>query len=197
MTTEREKMLAGEMYDPSDKELADARDRAHRLAHMYNNLEDPEARKELIQTIFGTVGEEVHVEPGLRVDYGENIHVRENFYANFNSVLLDVCPIHIGRNVMLGPRVSLVTPEHPINPVERNSGLEFGRPITIGDNCWLGADVTVIGGVTLGDNVVVGAGSVVTKSFDDNVVIAGNPARVIKEVTGKGTGLKNLLKGDD
>lgn len=197
MTTEREKMLAGEMYDPSDKELADARDRAHRLAHMYNNLEDPEARKELIQTIFGTVGEEVHVEPGLRVDYGENIHVGENFYANFNSVLLDVCPIHIGRNVMLGPRVSLVTPEHPINPVERNSGLEFGRPITIGDNCWLGADVTVIGGVTLGDNVVVGAGSVVTKSFDDNVVIAGNPARVIKEVTGKGTGLKNLLKGDD
>lgn len=197
MTTEREKMLAGEMYDPSDKELADARDRAHRLAHMYNNLEDPEARKELIQTIFGTVGEEVHVEPGLRVDYGENIHVGENFYANFNSVLLDVCPIHIGRNVMLGPRVSLVTPEHPINPVERNSGLEFGRPITIGDNCWLGADVTVIGGVTLGDNVVVGAGSVVTKSFDDNVVIAGNPARVIKEVTGKGTGLKKLLKGDD
>lgn len=197
MTTEREKMLAGEMYDPSDKELADARDRAHRLAHMYNNLEDPEARKELIQTIFGTVGDEVHVEPGLRVDYGENIHVGENFYANFNSVLLDVCPIHIGRNVMLGPRVSLVTPEHPINPVERNSGLEFGRPITIGDNCWLGADVTVIGGVTLGDNVVVGAGSVVTKSFDDNVVIAGNPARVIKEVTGKGTGLKNLLKGDD
>lgn len=197
MTTEREKMLAGEMYDPSDKELADARDRAHRLAHMYNNLEDPEARKELIQTIFGTVGEEVHVEPGLRVDYGENIHVGENFYANFNSVLLDVCPIHIGRNVMLGPRVSLVTPEHPINPVERNSGLEFGRPITIGDNCWLGSDVTVIGGVTLGDNVVVGAGSVVTKSFDDNVVIAGNPARVIKEVTGKGTGLKNLLKGDD
>lgn len=196
MTTEREKMLAGEMYDPSDKELADARDRAHRLAHMYNNLEDPEARKELIQTIFGTVGEEVHVEPGLRVDYGENIHVGENFYANFNSVLLDVCPIHIGRNVMLGPRVSLVTPEHPINPVERNSGLEFGRPITIGDNCWLGADVTVIGGVTLGDNVVVGAGSVVTKSFDDNVVIAGNPARVIKEVTGKGTGLKNLLKDE-
>lgn len=196
MTTEREKMLAGEMYDPSDKELADARDRAHRLAHMYNNLEDPEARKELIQTIFGTVGEEVHVEPGLRVDYGENIHVGENFYANFNSVLLDVCPIHIGRNVMLGPRVSLVTPEHPINPVERNSGLEFGRPITIGDNCWLGADVTVIGGVTLGDNVVVGAGSVVTKSFDDNVVIAGNPARVIKEVTGKGIGLKNLLKDE-
>lgn len=197
MTTEYQKMIAGELYDPSDKRLAEGRDKAHRLAHMYNNLEDSEARNELIHTIFGTVGEKVHVEPGLRVDYGSNIHVGENFYANFNCILLDVCPIHIGKNAMLGPRVSLVTPEHPLNPVERNSGLEFGRPITIGDNCWIGSDATIVGGVTLGDNVVVGAGAVVTKSFGDNVVIAGNPARVIKKVEGKGTGLKHLLKSEE
>jgi maltose O-acetyltransferase len=197
MKTEKEKMIAGEMYKPHDKELIEARERAHGLAHMYNDLEDAEARSELIRQIFGSTGEEIKVEPSIRVDYGFNVHVGETFYANFDCIFLDICPIRIGRNAMLGPRVSLVTAEHPLNPVERNSGLEFGRPITIGDNCWIGSDATIIGGVTLGDNVVVGAGSVVTKSFPDNVVIAGNPARIIKKVEGKGTGLKNLLKVDD
>lgn len=182
MKTEQEKMIAGENYDPADSVLIEKREKAHKLAHMYNQLEDEEAREVLIHQIFGTVSGKSKVEPGLRVDYGENIHVGRNFYANFNCIFLDVCPIHIGNDVMFGPGVSLVTPEHPLDPVERNSGLEFGKPISIGNNCWMGADVTVIGGVTIGENVVVGAGSVVTKSFGDNVVIAGNPAKVIKTI---------------
>lgn len=182
MKTEREKMINGDFYDPSDEELIKARIRAHKLAHAYSQLEVEQERSNLIKEIFGATGEKIHVESGLRVDYGENISVGERFYANFDAVMLDICPITIGDNAMLGPRVSLVTPEHPLDPIERNSGLEFGRPIKIGDNCWVGSDATIIGGVTLGDNVVVGAGSVVTKSFGDNVVIAGNPARVIKTI---------------
>lgn len=182
MKTERDKMIAGELYNPADEELVKMRIKTHNLAHTYNLLETEQERSEMIKEIFGITGEKLHVEPGLRVDYGENITVGNNFYANFDAVMLDVCPITIGKNAMLGPRVSLVTPEHPLHPKERNSGIEFGRPIMIGDNCWVGSDATIIGGVTLGHNVVVGAGSVVTKSFGDNVVIAGNPARVIKTI---------------
>lgn len=182
MQTEREKMIAGELYNAGDEQLVKTRIKAHNLAHTYNQLEIEQERAELIKEIFGSTGEKIHVESGLRVDYGENISVGDRFYANFDAIMLDVCPITIGKNAMLGPRVSLVTPEHPLHPDERNSGMEFGRPITIGDNCWVGSDATIIGGVTLGNNVVVGAGAVVTKSFGDNVVIAGNPARIIKEI---------------
>lgn len=182
MKTEREKMISGELYQAWDKELLEDREKAHKLAHAFNKLETRVERKKLIGEIFGSNGKEIHVEPTIRVDYGYNIHIGENFYANFDCIFLDICPIRIGSNAMLAPRVSLVTAEHPLDPVKRNSGLEFGRPITIGDNCWVGADVTIIGGVTLGNNIVVGAGSVVTKSFEDNVVIAGNPAQIIKTI---------------
>ena len=128
------------------------------------------------------MGETIGIEPRFQVDYGYNIHVGENFFANFNCVFLDVCPIRFGKNAMLGPGVHIITPEHPLNPTERNSGYEFGRPITIGDNCWIGGNATIIGGVTLGDNVVVAAGATVTKSFGDNVVIGGVPALVIREI---------------
>ena len=104
----------------------------------------------------------------------------ENFYANFNCTFLDVCEIRIGDNAMLGPNCQLLTPLHPLDAIERISGLEYGAPITIGNNVWLGGGATILPGVTLGDNVVVGAGAVVTKSFEDNVVIAGNPAKIIK-----------------
>src|SRR5699024_1314431 len=120
------------------------------------------------------MGETIGIEPRFQVDYGYNSHVGENFFANFNCVFLDVCPIRFGKNAMLGPGVHIITPEHPLNPTERNSGYEFGRPITIGDNCWIGGNATIIGGVTLGDNVVVAAGATVTKSFGDNVVIGGD-----------------------
>lgn len=122
------------------------------------------------------------MEPVINFDYGYNIFVGENFYANFNCTFLDVSTIEIGDNCMFAPNVQLYTATHPLHPVKRNSGLEYAKPIKIGNNVWLGGGVIVTPGVTLGDNVVVGAGSVVTKSFPDNVVIAGNPARIIKTV---------------
>lgn len=182
MQSEKEKMCSGELYSPMDGELVSERERAHRLTHMYNQLEDEYARGKLISKIFETIEGRIKVEPGLRVDYGYNIHVGDNFYANFHCVLLDAGPIHIGKNALLGPGVMIVTPDHPLDSTKRYDGLEYAKPITIGDNCWIGAGATIIGGVTLGDNVVVGAGAVVTKSFGDNVVIAGVPAKVTKRI---------------
>jgi len=124
----------------------------------------------------------IHVEQDFRCDYGKNIHVGDNFYANFGCVILDVCPVRIGKNCFLAPNVGIYTATHPIRAEERYLGLEYGAPITIGDNCWIGGNSVINPGVTLGNNVVVGSGSVVTKSFGDNVVIAGNPARIIREL---------------
>lgn len=182
MKSEKEKMQAGEMYRPSDTELVSDRLKGHTQAQLFNRADTDNQRAKIIKNLFGTTGDAIHVEPTVRVDYGYNIHVADNFYSNFNCVFLDVCPIRIGKNAMLGPGVSLVTPEHPLHPAERNSGEEYGRPITIGDNCWIGSSATVIGGVTLGNNVVVAAGAVVTQSFPDNVVLAGVPAKVIKKI---------------
>ncbi|MFO8069109.1 MAG: sugar O-acetyltransferase [Alkalibacterium sp.] len=180
MISEKDKMIAGEMYKASDMELVKERASAHSKAQEFNRVETDQERKKIIKELFGSTGKDITVEPTFRLDYGYNIHVGEDFYANFNCVFLDVCPITIGKNAMLGPGVSLVTPEHPLKATERNSGYEFGRPITIGDNCWIGTNATIIGGVTLGDNVVIAAGSVVTKSFSDDVVIGGVPAKIIK-----------------
>lgn len=182
MPTEKEKMCNGDLYDPMDEELVRERERAHRLTHMYNQLEDEYARDKLIREIIKTTGSKIKAEPGLRVDYGYNIHVGDNFYANFHCVLLDAGPIYIGNNALLGPNVLIVTPDHPLDSTQRYNGLEYAKPITIGDNCWIGAGATIIGGVTLGDNVVVGAGAVVTKSFGVNVVIAGVPAKMTKTI---------------
>ncbi|GEN51689.1 sugar O-acetyltransferase [Alkalibacterium pelagium] len=183
MRSEKEKKQNGELYDPMDQELVKERERAHRLTHMYNQLEDEHARGKWIKEIFQTIEGRIKVEPGLRVDYGYNIHVGDHFYANFHCILLDAGEIRIGKNALLGPGVSLVTPDHPMDSSQRFEGLEYAKPIVIGDNCWLGAGATVIGGVTLGNNVVVGAGAVVTRSFGDNVVLAGVPARVIRTFT--------------
>ena len=127
-------------------------------------------------------GESISMKPNFVCDYGLNIHLGENFYSNWNITMLDVCPITIGQNAMFGPNCQLLTPLHPLNAQDRLAGVEYGAPITIGDNCWAGGGVTILPGVTLGDNVVIGAGSVVTKSYGDNVVLAGNPARIIKEL---------------
>ncbi|GEK91546.1 sugar O-acetyltransferase [Alkalibacterium kapii] len=182
MKSEIEKMIAGELYRPEDEELVIKRRSARLKAHRFNQVESDQKRMDIIKKLFGSTGENIKIEPTIRVDYGFNIHVGENFYANFNCVFLDVCPIKIGKNVMIGPGVSLVTPEHPLEAAARNSGYEFGRPITIGDNCWVGADATIVGGVTLGDNVVVAAGAVVKDSFPDNVVVGGVPAKIIKTI---------------
>ncbi|HFI0114730.1 TPA: sugar O-acetyltransferase [Streptococcus suis] len=182
MPTEREKMVAGEFYRAGDSELRQLRIAARQHMKQFNDELDGQIRSDLLKSWLGSTGQHIYMEPNFYCDYGSNIHVGEDFYANFNCTMLDVCPIRIGNNAMLGPNVQLLTPLHPLDPDERNSGLEYGAPITIGDNFWAGGGAIILPGVTLGDNVVVGAGSVVTKSFGDNVVLAGNPARVIKEI---------------
>ncbi|EPC6146664.1 chorismate mutase [Enterococcus faecium] len=180
--TEKEKMIAGELYFANDPELVADRMFARSQSQIINQAESAELRSQLLKETFGRTGKKIYMEPVINFDYGYNIFVGENFYANFNCTFLDVSTIEIGDNCMFAPNVQLYTATHPLHPVKRNSGLEYAKPIKIGDNVWLGGGVIVTPGVTLGNNVVVGAGSVVTKSFPDNVVIAGNPTRIIKTV---------------
>ena len=183
MKTEKEKMLAGEMYNPQDKELADGRLRAKKLCYKYNNLapDAGEKKKLILQELLKTA-QNPYIEPNFYCDYGDNIKVGEMFYANHNCVFLDVNTITIGNNVMLGPAVQIYTATHPLTEKERNSGRELGYPVEIGDNVWIGGGAVIQPGVKIGDNAVIGAGAVVTKDIPANVFAGGNPARVIKEI---------------
>ena len=182
--TEREKMLAGILYSPSDPELRALHLRAQKLFYKYNNIKPHKfgKRDKLIKKLFGKTGEKITVETPFYCDYGCNIEVGENFYANYGCIILDVCKVKIGNNCMLAPNVALYSATHPVRAEERYNGVELGKPITIGDNCWIGGGAVINPGVTLGDNVVVASGSVVTKSFGSNVVIGGNPAKIIREL---------------
>lgn len=182
MKTEYEKMIDGEFYSPMDPELRKLAEEARTKQYAFNQEAVGEKRSQMIKSWFGSTGNNVSIHPFLACDYGVNIHLGENFYANWNLTMLDVCPIRIGKNAMIGPNCQFLTPLHPLDPDERNSGIEYGASITIGDNFWAGGGAIILPGVTLGDNVIVGAGAVVTKSFGDNVVLAGNPARIIKEI---------------
>ena len=181
---EKEKMIKGEMYFSADEVLVNERNRARRLTRAFNNTteEELDKRTEILKELLGRTGENIYIEPNFRCDYGYNIRVGENFYANFDCLLLDVCPITIGNNAMLAPGVHIYTATHPLDPTERNSGYEYGKPVNIGDNVWIGGRAVICPGVTIGDNVVVAAGSVVTKDVPDNVVVGGNPAKIIKEI---------------
>lgn len=182
---EKEKMLAGLPYKAWLDGLPQERERARRLCHEYNHL-PPERwgeREELLKRIFGKTGRRLYVEPDFHCDYGSNITVGEDFYANFNLVILDVAPVTIGRNVLFAPNVALYTAGHPIHPDSRRPGLEYGRPIVIGDDVWLGGGVTVTPGVRIGAGAVIGAGSVVTRDIPPMVLAAGNPCRVIRPIT--------------
>ena len=182
--TEKEKMLAGEYYLASDPQLTEERQKARRLTRLYNQSteEQPQERDRLIRELFGSVGKDCYIEPTFRCDYGYNIRVGDNFYANFDCVMLDVCEITIGANCMLAPRVCIYAATHPIDAPTRISLLEYGKPVRIGNNVWIGGNSVIAPGVTIGDNVVVGAGSVVTKDVPDNVVVVGNPARILKKI---------------
>ncbi|GGA76559.1 maltose O-acetyltransferase [Neiella marina] len=184
MPSEFEKMLNGEYYNPFDPELTALRKNARELFERLNqtSMGELSKRTKIIKSLFGSTGKRIYVESNFRCDYGVNIHVGENFYANFDCVILDVAEVRIGDNCLMAPQVGIYTPGHPLDRQERVSGLEFGLPITIGNDCWIGGHAVINPGVTLGDNVVVASGAVVTKSFGDNVVIGGNPARVLKQL---------------
>ena len=182
---QKERMLAGLPYKAWLDGLAEERLENKKRIYKYNNL-PPEAEKEqdeLIKEILGKTGENVHIEAPFHCDYGYNIEVGENFFANYNLTILDVGKVKIGANAQIAPNVSIYTAGHPVHPESRNTGYEYGIPITIGDNVWIGGSVTILPGVTIGSNVVIGAGSVVTKDLPDNVIAAGNPCRVIRTIT--------------
>lgn len=181
----KERMLAGLPYRAWEDGLPAERMENKRRIYRFNNLapDDQEEAKVLLAEILGKCGEYIHVEQPFHCDYGKHIEVGENFFANYNLTILDVAKVKIGDNVQFAPNVSLYTAGHPIHPVSRNSGYEYGIEITIGDNVWLGGNVVVLPGVHIGNNVVVGAGSVVTKDLPDNVIAAGNPAKIIREIT--------------
>ena len=184
MRTEKDKMLAGEVFNVYDSELIRERQYARRLLERFNALGEmnPTVSNTLIRQLFGHVGENCEVHAQFKCDYGYNIYVGDDFFANYDCVMLDVSPIRIGKHCLLGPRVQLYTVNHPLNPeLRRNGAYGQSKDITIGDDVWIGGGTIICPGVTLGNNVIVGAGSVVTKSFVDNVIIAGNPAKIIKQ----------------
>lgn len=185
MSREKDKMLSGELYKSFDAELLAERQRAKEIVFRYNSLQPSmiEERNELLKSLFGSVKGNFFIEPPFRCDYGCNIEIGENFYANYNLVILDCAKVTIGDNVLIGPNVGFYTAGHPLHFELRNEEWEFACPITIEDNVWIGGNVVLNPGVTVGRNSVVGSGSVVTKDIPANVVAAGNPCRVIREIT--------------
>ena len=183
MKTEKEKMLDGELYNSGDAQLTKERDFAKAMCFEFNHTHpsDKVKRESILRDLLDAEGT-FHIEAPFQCDYGYNIHLGNNFYANFNCLFLDDMAVTIGDNVMFGPSVQVYTATHPLDPVERNSGLEFSKPIVIGNNVWVGGGAIICPGVTIGDNVTIGAGSVVTKDIPSNVFAAGNPCRVIKEI---------------
>ena len=178
-------MATGAMYDDLTPELIAARAETVQAIDVYNRSygRPAEEREALLRRIVGSMGREVSLEPTFRCEFGRNIHFGSHFYANFDCVMLDGAPISIGDNVLLGPKVGLYTSNHALDPRERADGACRARPITIGDDVWIGGNVTVLPGVAIGSGRVVGGGSVVTRSIPPGVIAAGNPARVIRDVT--------------
>ena len=180
--TEKEKMLAGHIYDACNPEILSELFATQDAVFEYNQIRptDHAQRTEKIKQILGETGERVIINQPFHCDYGSNISVGEDFFANFNLTVLDEAPVTIGNNCFIGPNVGLYTACHPTDPVARNSRQEWAEPITIGHNVWIGGGVTVLPGVTIGDNVTIGAGSVVAKDIPSNCVAVGNPCRPVK-----------------
>lgn len=183
--TEKEKQQKGLLYYGSDQELSDARDAAKQLCFEFNfsSPKDGEKRQQIIKKLFGSAGAETWIEPMFQCDYGYHIHVGDRFYVNHNCVMLDCAPIHFGDNVLIGPNCGFYTAGHPLDVERRNQWLEYAKPITVGDNVWIGGNTVVLPGVTIGNDVVIGAGSVVTKDIPSGVVAVGNPCKVLRNIT--------------
>jgi maltose O-acetyltransferase len=184
MRSERQKMLAGELYDPFDAELVAARERARDLCQVLNTTPESEAdtRRTLLRALFGRGGDSVWMQPPFFCDYGTNIELGTRVFFIFNCVVLDVCTVRIGDYTMFGPAVQILTPMHPMNAEERRRQ-EYGKPIEIGADVWVGGGALVLAGVRIGSRAVIGAGSVVTRDIPDAVFAAGNPCRVVREIT--------------
>ncbi len=186
--TEKEKCAQGLLYNPNhDKELINERAVCKSLCQQYNELkyEDAENRNALMKKIVTTTTDSFLVEQPFWCDYGYNIELGDNFYANHNLVILDCAPVKFGNNVFIGPNCGFYTAGHPVNVQQRNEGLEYAKPITVGNNVWLGGNVVVLPGITIGDNTIIGAGSVVTKNIPANVIAVGNPCKVLKSIDGE------------
>jgi maltose O-acetyltransferase len=182
--TEKDKMLAGELYQAGDPELVAERLQARKLAKSFNDSDpaDVDLRISLIRKIFGKAGKNFWVEPPFYCDYGTNIEVGDDVFFNFNCVVLDVCKVKLGDRVFVAPNVQFYPATHPLDAVQRGKMWEYGKAITIGSNVWIGGSAVICPGVSIGDRTVIAAGAVVTKDFPADVVIGGNPAKVIKKL---------------
>ena len=186
--TERERMVAGALYDPLDAELVAARNRARDLCQALNATHeaDRDERRHILLALFGAGGDTVWMQPPFFCDYGWNIELGERVFFNFNCVVLDVCPVRIGSFTLFGPAVQIYTPMHPLDAKLRRAQ-EFGKPVTIGSDVWVGGGAIILPGVAIGSEAVIGAGSVVTRDVPGRVFAAGNPCRVIREITDDAT----------
>ena len=184
MRSERDKMLAGELYDPLDPVLVAGRERARDLCQALNATRegDETARRAILRQLFARGGESVWMQPPFFCDYGSNIELGERVFFNFNCVVLDVCPVRIGSYTLFGPAVQIYTPMHPLN-AELRRKQEFGKPVEIGSDVWVGGGAMILPGVRIGSRTVIGAGSVVTRDVPESVFAAGNPCRVVREIT--------------
>jgi len=179
--TERDKMLAGELYDSFDPDLVRARTRAHDLCYRLNAIGDADdaARRSIFRELFASGGDDVYIQPPFHCDFGSHISFGTRVYFNFNCVILDVCEVRVGDFCFFGPAVQIYTALHPLDHVQRRT-LEFGKPVTIGDDVWVGGGAIICPGVRIGSRAVIGAGSVVTREIPEGVFAAGNPCRVIR-----------------
>ncbi|MFZ1788906.1 MAG: sugar O-acetyltransferase [Saprospiraceae bacterium] len=185
MDNEKTKMLTGQPYKAFGDILLSERQHAKELIFDFNNLRPTEVQKrnEIIKNLFGKTGNTFFIEPPFRCDYGYNIEIGENFYSNYNLIILDCAKVNIGDNVLIAPNVGIYTAGHPLHYEMRNEGYEYAFPIFIGNNVWIGGNVIINPGVKIGDNSVIGAGSVVTRDIPENVVAVGNPCRILKQIT--------------
>lgn len=185
MTTEKDKMVAGKTYYAFDPELMELRRHALKLVEKYNRncFADNTSAPAILRELLPHAHPSLTIQPPFFCDYGFNIHGGENGFINYNCIILDTAPIHLGKNVLIGPNVQLYAPMHPLDYRERATGVEYGEPITIGDDCWIGGGAILCPGVTIGDRCIIAAGAVVTKDIPSDTMVGGVPAKIMRSLT--------------